>query len=533
MLKNSISYQDTQAFSNTILDYIANAEKLKPFLGNYSDLAGFKKQISAKEKQNLSSSHREVLVTVLKKQYNDINTTTLVKSNIELLLSQNTFTITTGHQLNLFSGPLYFLYKIISAINLSKQLKEAFPNANFVPIYWMASEDHDFEEIQYFNSKNHQIKWERKAQGAVGKLSTEGLDKALNEFKKILGTTDFDNELLALFKASYLEHKTLAKATLHLANALFKDYGLVILDAHNKALKEIFSPYIKNELVHQTCFKTVSKTINALKTNYKIQVNPREINLFYLQDNLRERIIYKNEQYYINNTNLVFSQAGILDELANHPEYFSPNVLMRPLYQEVILPNLCYIGGGGELAYWLELKAYFEANNVLFPIYLLRNTALIITKKQSRQLEKLGITQQELFLNKDTLISKKVKEYSSNCIDFNQLQATLSKQFDSLEKAINNTDKSFSGAVSAEKNRQLNSLKKLEKRYYKAEKKRLKTTVSKVEELKEELFPNGSLQERNQNFSIFYSLIGKKLIKLLAENLEPLQLDFNILTLKE
>jgi bacillithiol biosynthesis cysteine-adding enzyme BshC len=531
MLKKMLSYQDTGAFSKTVLDYLDKAASIAPFMGDYPDLKGFEKQIALKKVNIINSKQRAILADVITKQYQDFTISTQTKANIALLREENTFTITTGHQLNLFSGPLYFLYKIISAINLSKQLKEAFPAYNFVPIYWMASEDQDFEEIQYFNYKSHKITWAKGAKGAVGRLDNQGLTNSYATFKNILSNTDFDKELLALFEASYLKHNSLSQATINLANALFKDYGLVILDADNALLKKYFIPTTKDELINKTCFNTVSKTNTTLAQNYKIQVNPREINLFYLMDNLRERIIYKNENYYINNTTIVFNQAEILSELENHPERFSPNVLMRPLYQEVILPNLCYIGGGGELAYWLELKTYFEANNVVFPIYLLRNSALIISKKQEKQLDKLNISIKELFLNENNLIKKKISEKSSNPIDFEALKVQLAVQFDALEKAIKLTDASFYGAVSAEKSRQLKSLEKLEKRFYKAEKKRLIDFVSKIEKIKSELFPNNSLQERNQNFGIIYSQKGKEFINLLAENLDPLDLRFTVLTI--
>ncbi len=530
MHKETLSYQDTNSFSKTVIDYIVNDEKLQPFLGNYPDIDGFKKQIALKRTNNLDKEQREILVNVLNEHYKSIPISNETAANIALLAKANTFTITTGHQLNLFTGPLYFLYKIISAINLSKQLNEVFPDAHFVPIYWMASEDHDFDEIRYFNYKNKKITWEKEAQGAVGSLNTQGLEASFEAFKNTLTASEYSDELLALFNESYNKETNLAKATLRLANELFKSYGLVILDADNKDLKTIFKPYIRKELKEQLCYNTVKKTIDKLKTNYKIQVNPRAINLFYLKNNLRERIIYKENSYFINNTNISFSPEEIQSELEKFPERFSPNVLMRPLYQEVILPNLCYIGGGGELAYWLELKAYFDINNVIFPIYLLRNSALLITVKQQKQIEKLNLNYKDLFLDTASLIKQKVKEISKNPIDFEALRKTLHNQFKLLEASVKQTDKSFYGAVSAEQKRQMNSLEKLEKRFYKAEKIRFDDEVQKIRQLKNELFPNGSLQERHQNFSVIYEIIGSELIDLLAKQLDPLDLNFSVIT---
>jgi len=313
----------------------------------------------------------------------------LTRQNIELLHHENTFTITTSHQLNLFTGPLYFLYKIISVINLTNELKAAYPENNFVPVYWMATEDHDFDEINYFNFKGKKVQWSRQASGAVGRLNTEDLDKVLDVFTANLGFGANSNGIKKLFKCAYLDHKNLADATRFLANELFGIYGLVIVDADDRDLKSLFAPYVKKELTEQTSFTKVSETnekINSL--GFNVQVNPREINLFYLKEDLRERIVEQNGTYFVNDTDISFTKSELLAELEKHPERFSPNVIMRPLYQEVILPNLCYIGGGGELAYWFQLKSYFKAVNVPFPMLLLRNSVLVKTAKQSEKLKK-------------------------------------------------------------------------------------------------------------------------------------------------
>src|SRR5690606_13125499 len=270
-----------------------------------------------------------------------------------------------------------------------------------------------------------------------------------------------------LFKSAYLEHENLSDATRYLVNELFGKYGLVIIDGDDNRLKKLFSPYIKQELVEQTSYKEVNETLKHF--NYPVQVNPREINLFYLDKNLRERIIYQNGKYEINNTDFSFTQEEILELTETHPEKFSPNVILRPLYQEVILPNLCYIGGGGELAYWLELKKVFEVHQTPFPILLLRNSVLLATKKQNQKIEKLHLSWEELFLKKQAFIQKKTHGLSDNAFDFEQQKAFLRKQFDDLHSLIQTTHPSFAGAVKAQEEKQIKGLENLEKRYYKAE----------------------------------------------------------------
>ncbi len=528
---STIPYKKTGYFSKIICDYLDKNEKIAPFYNNFPELKGFEKQIDAKRHSELvSESHRKVLVETLRHQYKNINTSKKTKQNIQSLLKENTFTVTTGHQLNLFTGPLYFLYKIVSTINLAKWLKSEFPNDNFVPVYWMATEDHDFEEINYFNFKGKKISWNKESGGGVGRFSTEGLKQVFETFSKQLGNTVSANYLKELFQKAYLEHNNLTDATRYLANELFRKYGLVIIDGDDRKLKQQFAPFIKDELLNQTSFKAVSKTIEALEKDYKVQVNPREINLFYLTNELRERIVLENGIYKVNNTNITWNQSEILNELDAFPERFSPNVIMRPLYQEVILPNLCYIGGGGELAYWFELKDYFETVKAPFPILLLRNSAVIVSEKQTQKLEKLNISLKEIFLKQQNLINKKIKEISKIKIDFSQQRTFLEKQFTDLEELAKQTDKSFLGAVKAQQKKQLNGLNNLEKRLLKAEKRKHQEITERIRLVQDQLFPNQSLEERQHNFSEVYLEYGDKLISKLKENLEPLKGEFTVLT---
>jgi bacillithiol biosynthesis cysteine-adding enzyme BshC len=395
----------------------------------------------------------------------------------------------------------------------------------------MATEDHDFEEIQFFNYKDKKISWDRESSGAVGRLTTKDLKNVLDEFSSQLGSSKNAQYLIGLFNRSYLQHDNLTDATRYLTNELFAEFGLVIIDGDDPELKREFIPFVKEELLDQTCFKEVSNTNKKLGVNYKIQVNPREINLFYLDDKLRERIVFEEGKYKVLNTNISFSKKEILEEVENHPEKFSPNVMMRPLYEEVVLPNLCYIGGGGELAYWLELKSFFESQQIPFPILLLRNSVLLVKEKQLKKLEKLGVPYEDVFLKKNDLVNKKIKDISDISIDFSDQRKMIEGIFDHLKEISNCTDLSFLGAVEAQQKKQLNGLKNLERRLLKAQKRKLNDVVERISTLHHELFPNDALQERNANFAEFYEEEGDDLIIKLIYNLDPLKLEFDIVTL--
>ena len=531
MPTDTISYAKTGYFSKLICDYLDEANSLTAFYNRPPLLSEFGKQLEEK-RADFSNDFRNRLVKSLKRQNANLQLSEATAGNINSLSESNSFTITTGHQLNLFTGPLYFLYKIISVINLSEALKKEFPACDFVPVFWMATEDHDFEEINYFNFRGKKISWDRDAGGAVGRFSTEGLSAVFEKFKALLDPGSNSKELEGLFNRAYLEQDNLTDATRVLANELFGEYGLVIIDGDDAELKKAFVPYALKELENQQSFENITQTTDKLKDQgYAEQVHPREINLFYNRDGLRERIIEKDSVYYINETDIKFSFEELKTELSTHPERFSPNALLRPLYQEVILPNLCYTGGGGELAYWFQLKDYFEAVEVAFPILMLRNSALLVAEKFRAKLDKLSVGVEELFQKQHQLKNSYTRQVSDIKIDFTEQREHLKKQFSDLYEIAKRTDASFVGAVAAQEKKQLNGLDKLEKRLLKAQRKRYDEALSRLTAIQDELFPQGHLQERMSNFSEFYMLYGRDLLPLLKEKLDPFSGEFAIITL--
>jgi len=526
-----IPFKETGYFSQLICDYLDQKKDLSPFFSRYPLPENFGDQIQEKA-ANYPKANRKVLVDALKEQYQGVEVSKGTQKNIDALSKETTFTVVTGHQLNLFTGPLYFLYKIVSTINLAKQLNKEHPKNHFVPVYWMATEDHDFDEINYFNLHGKKVLWNKKASGAVGRLSTQGLEEVFEIFSAELGNLGLTDNLKELFKKAYLEHSTLTEATRYLANALFADQGLVIVDSDDKSLKELLVPYARMDMLDHTPYEKISETIDALgeaSPDYNIQVNPRQINYFYLKDGLRERIILKKGKYHVINTHIDFTEEELLKELDEHPERFSPNVVARPLYQEVILPNLCYIGGGGELAYWLELKSYFDEVGVTFPMLMLRNSALLITEKQSEKVAKMGLKTSHLFMKQHSLINKKIRDISNIDIDFSPQKKLLEEQFQHMYELAEQTDKSFLGAVKAQEVKQKKGLDNLEKRLLRAQKRKLKDHVVRLTDLQNELFPNQSLQERQLNFSEIYLEMGEDLIPLLLDTLNPFSQDFIII----
>ncbi|NNK40845.1 MAG: bacillithiol biosynthesis BshC, partial [Winogradskyella sp.] len=272
MPTNKIPFRQTNYFTDLICDYIDQKKELKVLYNRFPTLENFEDQLKEKAK-NFDDINRIVLANVLKEQYTELDISALTKKNIEALKKPNTYTITTGHQLNLFTGPLYFLYKIITTINLTASLNKKYPDYNFVPIYWMATEDHDFDEINYFNLNGKKLQWNKEAAGAVGRLDTVGLREVFKVLQNELGPGDNAKNLEQWFKDAYLQHNNLADATRFLANQLLGTLGLVILDADHPKLKECFGPHIKTELLQQTSFAKVNETNETLESaGYNVQV---------------------------------------------------------------------------------------------------------------------------------------------------------------------------------------------------------------------------------------------------------------------
>lgn len=521
-----LDFSQTNQFSRLFLDFISQKENLREFYGNLPQIENFEKQIELKiSKQNKDKSFdkekRDILVNALHKQYQ--KTENPPTETINLLQKETTFTVTTGHQLNIYTGTLYFHYKIQTVINACKRLKEKYPKYDFVPVYWMASEDHDLEEIASFNLFGTKYTWQTDQKGAVGRMNTKGLnDLGFKEEKA--------KELGKFYKESETKNENLAQATRNIVHSFYQKDNLVILDGDDAALKKLFIPIIKNELETQNSHLYIEESSKKLdELGYKTQVTPREINLFYLEDNLRERIVKNdsNNTFEILNTTITFSESEMMELIESNPEKFSPNVALRPVYQEIILPNLSYTGGPGELAYWLQLKSMFEYFEVDFPILLPRNFVLFIPKVIHQKMSKTNLSYADIFNSFDTLRINYATQNAENDVLLEEERKNLESIFDKIESKSIKTDISLQQSIAGEKTKALKRLEHISKKLRKAEERRQSDSINQIKSVKENLFPKGSLQERYDNFLSFVINDAAFLDKI-QEVLNPFDLRFLI-----
>lgn len=515
MLVERIPYKQTSFFSKFILDYLSCEACLSTFYNRAPRLSNFKAQILEKQNQFVN---RTLLVEELNQQYSSLDTTDSVTRNIRSLLQENTFTVATGHQLCLFTGPLYFIYKIITTINLSEQLKSEYPEYNFVPIYWMASEDHDFNEVNHIHLFGKTFKWNQDQKGAVGAISTKSMQSLFNQLKPILGNSKNAEDLYRLLSDSYLENRDLASATRHLVNLLFSKYGLVVLDADSPNLKKEAIPLIKRDVLEQSNYPLIQNTNEGLG---KVQAYVRPINFFYLQKGSRDRIEQQGSDFIVCNSDIKFSKEALLSEIENHPERFSPNVLLRPLFKEFILPNLAMIGGGAEVNYWMQLKSTFSVNKIVYPILMLRNSVLIANDTISKKVNSLGFEIKDFFYDDVYLHKMYISRNSEVNININTELVKLDDIFSLLLSKTN--DEGIKSSILAEKQKQVNALKKIKNKLLKHEKQKHQNALSQISVIKTKLFPNNLLQERYQNFIPFYLKYGVEFFSLLKTELKPFE----------
>jgi len=523
-----LPYGDTGYFSDLVRNYLNGDEKLRDCYAFSPDLPGLEAAIAARAAFPVN---RRALAETLRRQYAGLEQSEAVARNIALLEQENTFTICTAHQPNLMTGYLYFVYKILHAVKLAETLQAQHPDKHFVPVYYMGSEDNDLAELGSFRYNGQQFTWTAGGQtGAVGRMHTGSLKPLLDELFRLLGPPGAHADALtALLSAAYLRHDTVAAATQYLVNALFGRYGLLVLDADEAAFKKEILPILQEELLQQTSHDIVAAQVRRMEAYYKIQAHPRPLNLFYLHDQLRERIERKGDRWVVVNTDITWTKDALLQELTAHPERFSPNVILRGLLQERILPDVAFIGGGSEVAYWLQLLPLFRHHGVFYPVVLVRQSVLWIPQQAGRLRRKLSLAPADLFKTEEALYRQYIAAHSSDSWQANGIREELSALFSQLRQkatALDPTLEAASAAALAKINRQVDAL---EQKMYRAEKRKMDHQLQQIKKLRNMLFPGGQLQERSDNFMNAFLQHGFAWFDLLKEKIQPLRQAFLIL----
>ena len=502
-MSSKIPYTKTEFFNNLIVDFISNKENILNFINEFPNLKNFETIINQK---SLEEINRDTLVSRLKKQNKKFKISKETLNNINSLSSKNTFTITTGHQLCLFTGPLYFTYKVIGCINLCQNLKEKYPKYNFVPIFWLASEDHDIDEISSININGKNVKWETEYVGPSGKATTKNFSEYIQSIKNSFGNQVLSEGFKEIFFNPYLENKDLSSATLSMLNKLFGKYGLVCIDANALELKKRLVKIAEKDIKTKKYTDIIKKTSKQLASKYHNQVNVSDDNFFAMRDGERVKVTKEN-----------------FSEIKDISKEISPNVLFRPVYQELILPNIGYIGGPAEIAYWMQLKGIFSEINLTFPILILRNSLFIIDKKIKINLSKLNLSADKFLKNLND-IEKKIIISENNFDELNNENQEIEKIFDAIKLRFK--DLHLEESINSEYQKVNKSIKKISKKIVRGLKKRNEILINRVEFIRNRFTPKNSLQERNDSLIQYYAVYGENFMKMLKDNLNPLDNNF-------
>lgn len=522
-----IDYADTGYFSRLITDYLKEDPALKPFYTYSPRQPDFEKAMA---RRDAFPTDRSLLVRELTRQYQGLEVHAKLQENLDLLGDADTYTICTAHQPNLFTGYLYFVYKVLHAVKLAAFLSEKYPDKQFVPVYYMGSEDNDLEELGTVHVDGRTYRWETSQKGAVGRMSPEGLGALIDQVTERLGVDAHAVELRRILKEAYLDHGDIQTATLWLVNALFGRFGLVVLIADTPGFKRAIAPVLEEELFHQGSFPIVTGTISRFPQTYHAQATPREINLFYLENQLRERIVSTPDGWEVLHTDISFTEKELRRELETHPERFSPNVILRGVLQETILPDIAFIGGGGELAYWLELKDVFAHFQVPFPALMLRNSLMWVDERAVKKLRKVALSPRELFRSTEAIVSDFVKHNTQEDLVLKGEYLKIEALYEDLSRKALKIDVTLQATVAAQKKKSLCALGKLEHKFLKAEKKKFAWQSEAIRSVQAHLFPGGGLQERVENLLPFYALYGPGFFNQVYEVLDPLNKAFTIVS---
>lgn len=493
---SSIHRQKTGFFSQQQLDMVYNQELYSEFLTQPFSLEALEQQMTLK-KEHFSKAARNLLVDTLKKQYSNIAKSQNVLNNIESLKNDNTYTIVTGHQLVAFTGPLYFIYKIAHVVKMCQLLNEKYSGSHVVPVFWMATEDHDYDEIKSFHIFNKTLTWETEQSGPVGRFEMKDWEPVLEQFRELYKNHP-DSELMQL--VNQFSGENYASAFRIFINALVEDFGVVIVDGDDQDFKTALVPYMQKDISEQFSYRAItSRTEKLVNRGAKQQIIPREINLFYMETGVRERLDVQGDLVSIKGEG-TFSRSEMCDWVAREPQSFSPNVSLRPLYQEVLLPNLCYVGGAGEINYWLQLKEVFDQANVPFPLIQTRNSVMYIDKGTAEKMEKVNLQEEDLFKPTHILTKEYLASNDGEVLDFSNIDNQFQQLKSQILSATMSVDVAMESYAQAESVRMEKQVEQIKDRLFKTVKSKHDKNLKSIQQIKERLFPADGLQERYTNF---------------------------------
>ncbi len=528
-----VDYKQIQNFEVGItplfVDYLNDFDKLKDYYAaDFRDRGSWKKLIG-----NVLSKQRDrsTLIRVLTEQNKQHHCGIRTLANIDLLGNENTVAVVTGQQVGICSGPLYTIYKTVTAIKLAEQLSAQFPDYNFVPVFWVENEDHDFEEINKINVLNpagdiQTIEYLfggkpfEKNPGPVGSIVIDNfIDNFFDRLQTQLQDSEFKLPLLAALRGYYRQGASLGAAFVGVMNHLFEDAGLVFLDPGNVELKKILKPVFQREIAGMSkTSQMVIDTSAGLEEHYHAQIKAKSINLFMLHKGGRYLIEPRENDYSLKGTRQFFSKEELNGIVENSPELISPNVVLRPICQDAILPTIAYVGGPSEIAYFGQLKSVYEFFDVQMPVVYPRASVTVVEEKVKNILEKFQVDFTEIWSDIDPLLIRIAEQVSEVKVDalFDLLHRRIHEAVAESRFGIQQIDSTLSGAIDSTLSRIESQLNVLKEKTQSAQQRRQDVTIKQIQKVAANIFPKSNFQEREFNVVYYMNKYGPDFVKWLS-----------------
>lgn len=533
----SISYKSLPSYSELFTAYIDNFETLDKFYEfNFRNAGDFQKCIELKKESYIKGKNffRNEIADILKEQNKKFNSGEKTFENITLLNDHNTFAVVTGQQAGILTGPYYTILKALNTIQLSDNLKEKFPEYNFVPVFWLEADDHDFLEINNINiiSKENELKnlkyfvngseQEKYLQPVGSIILDEHIEIFKKELKESFNHSDYTDKLFESINESYSEGKDMKTAFVHFMNKIIIDKGIIFIDPTDIEIKKLLKPVFETELntFPQICEKVIDTSVE-LEEKFTVQVKPKAINLFYIHDGNRYLIEPReNDIFALKNSRQKFTKDEMSGFLETNPERFSWNVVTRPICQDYLLPTVAYIGGPSEIAYFGQFRQVYNFFDITMPVIYPRTSVTILENRVKNFMEKNELNFEELFDEKETgnKLLKMNSDVSADQI-FSDLKGELRGVFYTYEKELTRIDARQTEGFSKRNSQFLESLEVAKEKFISSQSKQTEVISNQYNKALLFTYPENTLQERKINITYFLNKYGQEFIDYLLSEI--------------
>lgn len=528
-----ISFDQLSSFSKLFVHYCTDFNAVASFYSG--DFRQAKARRAAAERAAAYPRDRDHLADVLLDQNERWECTEATRAHIEMLRDPEAVAVVTGQQVGLFGGPLYTIYKTMTALRLAEEMVEE-TGRPVVPIFWVEGEDHDLEEINHARLLHRNelvaVRYEGHTLpdggnlGAVGRLPlTEQINAVITQIDEVLPPSDFKPAVMERVRAAYQPGRTLEDAFVHFVQALFPETGLVFLNPDDARLKRLVQPLFQREIEdYATPYQRIETVSNTLTERFHAQVKARPTNLFWLEDDGRYPIDADDGTFTLRGTDRTFSEEELLARLDETPERFSPNVILRPLMQDMLVPTMAYVAGPSEIAYFAQYKGVYEWAGIPMPIIYPRASVSLVESKVQKVLDKFDLSLPEVEGDLEKLFQHVVVDTMAVDVEavFKEATRYVHEAINELRPAVEQVDRTLVKSAEATRAALQNEMNELKSRVVRAEKRNQDEMRMQLDKAHTNLFPDNAMQERV--VSVLY-FINKYSPDLLTELRDALHLD--------